>query len=79
MNAITSVRSFSSPGCAGAVLKGEKGTATVDGDTIELKAGVVYVNGMSYGAVTPGQTVEYAVARDERTLRVDGKIRAPLR
>lgn len=71
------VRSFSSQGCSGAVLRGEHGTATVDGDRIELKAGSVYVNGVSYGSVTPAQTVEYDVARGTRTLRVDGDVRMP--
>lgn len=73
----SSVRSFSRQGCAGAVLQGEHGTATVNGDRIELKAGTVYVNGVSYGSVTPAQTVEYDVARGKRTLRVDGDVRMP--
>jgi len=73
----STVRSFSSPGCAGAVLQGEHGSATVDGDRIELKAGTVYVNGVSYGSVTPAQTVEYDVALGKRTLRVDGDVRIP--
>ncbi|WP_396333603.1 sugar ABC transporter ATPase [Burkholderia anthina] len=73
----SSVRSFSRPGCAGAVLQGEHGTATVNGDRVELKAGTVYVNGVSYGSVTPAQTVEYDVARGKRTLRVDGDVRIP--
>lgn len=75
----TSVRSFSTAGCSGAVLQGDRATATVNGDRVELRDGVVYVNGRSYGAVTPAQTVEYEVARDRRTLKVDGKTRAPLR
>ncbi|MDN7184698.1 S26 family signal peptidase [Caballeronia sp. SEWSISQ10-4 2] len=73
----TTVHSFSTQGCAGAVLKGERGTARIGGDTIELKDGTVYVNGVSYGAVTPTKTVEYDVTRDKRTLVVDGKIRSP--
>ncbi|HHL4080266.1 MULTISPECIES: sugar ABC transporter ATPase [Burkholderia] len=75
----TSVRSVSTAGCSGAVLQGDRATATVNGDRVELRDGVVYVNGRSYGAVTPAQTVEYEVARDRRTLKVDGKIRTPLR
>ncbi|GGC40237.1 sugar ABC transporter ATPase [Paraburkholderia caffeinilytica] len=75
----TTVRSFSTQGCSVAVLKGERGTARVGGDTIELKDGAVYVNGISYGAVTPAQTVEYDVTRDKRTLAVDGKARSPAR
>ena len=75
----TSVRSFSTAGCSGAVLQGERATATVNGDRIELRDGIVYVNGRSYGAVTPAQTVEYEAAHDRRTLKVDGKIRATLR
>ena len=75
----TTVRSFSAQGCAGAVLQGEQGTARVGGDTVELKGGTVYVNGISYGAVTPAQTVEYDVSRDKRTLAVDGKVRSPAR
>ncbi|WP_419188582.1 sugar ABC transporter ATPase [Burkholderia cepacia] len=74
-----SVRSFSTAGCSGAVLQGDRATAIVDGDRVELRDGVVYVNGRSYGAVTPAQTVEYEAARERRTLKVDGKIRAPLR
>ncbi|MCA7967040.1 S26 family signal peptidase [Burkholderia cenocepacia] len=65
--------------CSGAVLQGDRATATVDGDRIELRDGVVYVNGRSYGAVTPAQTVEYEAARDRRTLKVDGKVRTPQR
>ena len=75
----TSVRSFSTAGCSGAVLQGDRATATVNGDRVELRDGVVYVNGRSYGAVTPAQTVEYEVARDRRTLKVDGKVRTPQR
>ncbi|WP_230945614.1 hypothetical protein [Burkholderia pseudomultivorans] len=78
-NPDTTVRSFSTQGCAGAVLKGEHGTATVNGDKVELRQGTVYVNGISYGAVTPAQTVEYDVARGARTLRVDGEVRTPVR
>lgn len=74
-----SVRSFSTAGCSGAVLQGDRATATVNGDRIELRDGIVYVNGRSYGAVTPAQTVEYEAARDRRTLKVDGKVRTPLR
>ncbi|MEN2471614.1 MULTISPECIES: sugar ABC transporter ATPase [Burkholderia] len=75
----TSVRSFSTAGCSGAVLQGERATAMVNGDKVELRDGIVYVNGRSYGAVTPAQTVEYEAAHDRRTLKVDGKIRTPLR
>ncbi|MFM0073654.1 sugar ABC transporter ATPase [Paraburkholderia sediminicola] len=75
----TTVRSFSTQDCAGAVLQGEQGTARVGGDTIELNGGTVYVNGVSYGAVTPAQTVEYDVTPDKRTLAVDGKVRSPAR
>ncbi|AXF26050.1 sugar ABC transporter ATPase [Burkholderia pyrrocinia] len=75
----TSVRSFSTGGCSGAVLQGERATATVNGDKVELRDGTVYVNGRSYGAVTPAQTVEYEAAHDRRTLKVDGKVREPLR
>ncbi|WP_346778534.1 hypothetical protein [Burkholderia sp. Ac-20349] len=75
----TSVRSFSTAGCSGAVLQGEQATATVNGDRVELRDGTVYVNGRSYGAVTPAQTVEYEAAHDRRTLKVDGKVRTPVR
>ncbi|WP_244130312.1 sugar ABC transporter ATPase [Burkholderia sp. BCC0044] len=74
-----SVRSFSTAGCSGAVLQGDRATATVNGDRVELRDGVVYVNGQSYGTVTPAQMVEYEAARERRTLKVDGKIRTPLR
>ncbi|WP_175864794.1 sugar ABC transporter ATPase [Burkholderia cepacia] len=75
----TSVRSFSTAGCSGAVLQGDRATATVNGDRIELRDGIIYVNGRSYGAVTPAQTVEYEAAHDRRTLKVDGKPRTPVR
>ena len=73
----TSVNSYSTPGCSAAVLKGEHGSAHVGGDAIELRDGAVYVNGVSYGAVTPEQTIEYDVTREKRTLTVDGKVRTP--
>lgn len=76
---VTTVRSFSTQGLDGAVLKGERGTARVGGDTVELKGGTVYVNGISYGAVTPAQVVKYTVTRDKRTLQVDGQVRSPVR
>ncbi|KFG97791.1 sugar ABC transporter ATPase [Burkholderia paludis] len=75
----TSVRSFSTAGCSGAVLRGERATATVNGDRVELRDGAVYVNGRSYGAVTPAQTVEYEATNDRRTLKVDGQVRTPVR
>lgn len=73
----TSVHTYASRGCAGAVLKGEPTTARVQGDVVELKHDAIYVNGVSYGAVTPTQTVEYDVTPDKRTLLVDGKVRPP--
>jgi hypothetical protein len=76
---VTTVSSFSTQGRASAVLKGERGTASVGGDTIELKDRAVYVNGVSYGPVASAQTVEYDVTRDKRTLQVDGKVRSPVR
>ena len=69
----------STAGCSGAVLQGERATATVNGDRVELRDGIVYVNGRSYGAVTPAQTVEYEAAHDRRTLKVDGVVRTPVR
>ena len=56
-----------------------RATATVNGDRVELRDGIVYVNGRSYGAVTPAQTVEYEAAHDRRTLKVDGVVRTPVR
>lgn len=74
-----SVRGFSLGGCSSAVLQGDRATAMVNGDRIELRDGTVYVNGRSYGAVTPAQTVEYVVEPDGRTLKVDGTVRTPVR
>lgn len=76
---VTAVHSYSSPGRGGAVLRGANGTARVGSDTIELKNGAVYVNGVSYGVVTPAQTVVYTVTEDKHTLQVDGQDRLPLR
>ncbi|VWB48540.1 sugar ABC transporter ATPase [Burkholderia lata] len=75
----TSVRGFSLGGCSSAVLQGDRATAMVNGDHIEVRDGTVYVNGRSYGAVTPAQTVEYVAAPGGRTLKVDGAIRTPVR
>ncbi|WP_321887900.1 hypothetical protein [Burkholderia cenocepacia] len=72
-----SVRSFSSAGCSGAVLQGDRATATVNGDRVELRDGVVYVNGQSYGAVTPAQTVEYEAARERRQVPARDAQHAP--
>ncbi|MEM5310453.1 sugar ABC transporter ATPase [Paraburkholderia sp. JHI869] len=73
----SSVRSFTTRDCAGAVLQGEHASAQVQGDSVELRDGNVYVNDVSYGAVTHDQSVEYDVTRDKRTLLVDGKVRTP--
>ncbi len=72
------VHSSSFGDTARAVLQGERGTAHVNSDTVELKNGAVYLNGHSYGAVTPAQTVEYTVTQGRRTLMVDGKERSPV-
>ncbi|MCP3720465.1 sugar ABC transporter ATPase [Paraburkholderia sp. CNPSo 3281] len=73
----SSVRTFTTRDCAGAVLQGEHASAQVQGDAVELRDGKVYVNDLSYGAVTREQSVEYDVRQDKRTLLVDGKVRTP--
>lgn len=73
----SSVHTFTTRDCAGAVLQGERASAQVQGDSVELRDGKVYVNDLSYGAVTREQSVEYDVRRNKRTLLVDGKVRTP--
>ncbi|VWC73901.1 sugar ABC transporter ATPase [Burkholderia lata] len=75
----TSVRGFSLGGSSSTVLQGDRAIAVANGDRVELRDGTVYVNGISYGAVTPAQKVEYLVTPDGRTLKVDGAIRTPVR
>ncbi|WP_240655813.1 sugar ABC transporter ATPase [Paraburkholderia phosphatilytica] len=74
----TSVSSSSTPGRSEATLMGSSGKARVAGDTIELKDGAVFVNGTSYGAVSPTQRVQYIVTGDTKTLLVDGNPRSPV-
>jgi hypothetical protein len=73
----SSVHTFTTRDCVGAVLQGQHASAQVQGDSVELRDGQVYVNDLSYGAVTREQSVEYDVRRDKRTLLVDGKVRTP--
>lgn len=56
-------------------LTGENGHAELAGDRIEVKAGTVSVNGVSYGTVPKGAQVQYVVTSNARTLFVGGQPR----
>jgi hypothetical protein len=58
-------------------LRGSAAIATVLDDKVELKDGVVYVNGQSYGPVPRNAEVKYVIKGATRTLYVDGKPRTP--
>jgi len=58
-----------------AVMYGEGAKATVAGDSLEIRAGQLLVNGKVSGAVDEGQVVKYVVAGDQRELTVDDSVR----
>lgn len=78
----SSVSVQSSTGTAGGAqrseitLRGARGVAQVAGDKIELKDGLVFVNGVSFGAVPQGAEVKYVVTENGRTLFVGGEVRS---
>lgn len=61
-----------------AVIRGETGIAVMNGETVELKDRIVYVNGRSFGTVPRNCEIKYVVSGEKRTLYVDGKIRERL-
>jgi hypothetical protein len=71
----SSSTSSSSDGRQEISLTGENGHAELAGDRIEVKAGTVSVNGVSYGAVPKGAQVQYVVTPNARTLFVAGQPR----
>jgi hypothetical protein len=60
------------------VMRGQAGVSDLNGEKVELKDGVVYVNGQSFGKVPKHAEVRYVVSGTSRTLYVDGKARTPL-
>ena len=58
-----------------ATIRGNAGIAQLDDDKIELLQRVVYVNGVSYGAVPANCEIKFIVAKDKKTLYVNGKPR----
>jgi hypothetical protein len=60
-----------------ATIRGSSGIANVQGDRVELKDRVVYVNARSFGAVPANCEIKYIVTKSARTLYVDGKPRTP--
>ena len=67
--------SLSSDGRQEISLTGENGQAELAGDRIEVKAGTVSVNGVSYGILPKGAQVQYVVTSNARTLFVAGQPR----
>jgi hypothetical protein len=61
-----------------ATIRGSSGVADVQGDKVELRDRIVYVNARSYGQVPARCEITYVVAKDQRQLLVNGKLRAPL-
>ena len=62
----------------GEVLMRGEGISNLNGDKVEVRGGIVYLNGQSYGAVSKNSEIKYIVSASSRTLYVDGKRRAPL-
>lgn len=60
-----------------AVLVGANAGVAVNGDRVELHDGRLIVNGVSYGTVKAQAVVRYRVRGGERTVLVDGVVRAP--
>lgn len=59
-------------------LAGQIAKGSLAGDTVEIKSGVVTVNGKSYGAVSMQSEVKYVVTPESRKLYVDGAERNAL-
>jgi len=58
-----------------ASIRGNAGIAQLEDDKIELLQRVVYVNGVSYGAVPANCEIKFIVANGKKTLYVNGKPR----
>jgi len=58
-----------------ATIRGSSGIADVQGDKVELRNGVVYVNARSYGAVPSICEIKYIITKSQRELFVNGKPR----
>lgn len=54
------------------------GTISVLGNVVEVKDGVVTVNGASFGPVPTDATVHYIVSGANRSLFVNGELRKPV-
>lgn len=56
-------------------IRGQAGIVILDGEMVELKDRVVYVNGQSFGAVPKICEIRFVVSGTEHTLYVNGKPR----
>lgn len=56
-------------------IRGQAGIVILDGEIVELKDRVVYVNGQSFGTVPKACEIRFVVSGTGHTLYVDGKPR----
>lgn len=60
-------------------LRGDSASVTVAESKIEIDAGTVRVDGVSYGPAANGAEVRFVVSNGIRTLTVDGATRTPVK
>lgn len=73
----TSSSAVSSSSSSEIVFSGNNGIHEVNGDKVEVRDGLLRVNGISYGRVKNSSVVKYSVNGDKRILTVDGLVRHP--
>lgn len=55
------------------------GRHTVNDDVVEVKSGVLEVNGIPYGKVSDKSVIKYIVYGNKKAIYIDGKLREPVR
>ncbi|MBK9218189.1 MAG: hypothetical protein RJA63_302 [Pseudomonadota bacterium] len=75
MSSASSSSSSHSSGASEVTLSGTHCRASVNGDSIEIRAGEVFVNGVSHGPVPAGAEVRYRVSAEGGRLTVEGALR----
>lgn len=67
--------SSSSAGESEVTLAGESGVAELGGDKVSLRDGTVFINDVSFGPVSAGAEVKYAMRPEGKVLFVGGERR----
>lgn len=78
-SSITSSVSTSSDSNSELTFTGNSGRHKVNEDVVEVKNGVLEVNGISYGRVSDEAVIKYTVHGNKKAVYINGELRKPAR